>query len=306
MYNENRLNVSIIISTKNRPSDLITCMGSLNNQTYPLKELIIIDSGSPKLDIDKYKYDKLNIRYFSYVSSLTAARNMGISQSKGDIILFLDDDTILEKDYVCNIVQIFENYGSDVGCVCGDIVSDAIRSRAFSNSIKFPLVRKVRNFIFDIFFLTSWGNGRFQPSGFPTHPIGKNDIMNIECIQGANMAFRKEVLDKFKFDENLQGYCYMEDCDISYRVSREYRIIYTPYARLVHNVSPASRYSDYTKMKMAIQNHYYIFNKNFPQKLYNRFAFWTSVFGLFVICFIGMRKEGIKGLYEGLVTIKNR
>lgn len=310
MSDKNKFNVSVIIPTKNRYNDLITCMDSLNSQTYQVQELIIIDSGdqklNTKLNIDKCdKYYKLNIRYFNYVSSLTAARNMGILQSKGDIILFLDDDVVLDKNYIDNIIQIFENYGN-VGCVCGDIVSDAVRSRGLSRYIKYPLVRNVRNFIFDIFFLTSWGNGRFHPSGFPTHPIGKTDIMYIECVQGANMAFKREVLDKFKFDENLQGYCYMEDCDMSYRVSKEYRIIYTPCAKLVHNVSPASRYSDYAKMKMAIQNHYYIFNKNFPQKLYNRFAFWTSIFGLFVICFLGMRKEGLKGLYEGLIIIKNK
>lgn len=153
--------------------------------------------------------------------------------------------------------------------------------------------------------MTSWGDGKFHPSGFPTYPIGKKDIMYIECLPGANMAFRRDVLDKFKFDENLQGYCYMEDCDISYRVSREYKMIYTPYAKLVHNVSSTSRNSDYSKMKMAIQNHYYIFNKNFPQKFYNRFAFWTSVFGLFFICFLGIRKEGIKGLTEGLKIMFN-
>ena len=304
MSDKNRSSVSAVVSTKDRPEDLVRCIESLNKQTYPLQELVIIDSGGQsiqKLNVDRY--DKLNIRHFHYVSSLTAARNMGINESKGDIILFLDDDVVLDKDYVHNIIEIFENYGN-VGCVCGDIVSDTLRSTRFSKSIKYPLVRKARNFIFNIFFLTSWGDGKFHPSGFPTHPIGKTDIMYIECVQGANMAFRREVLDKFKFDENLQGYCYMEDCDISYRVSREYRIVYTPYAKLIHNVSPTSRYSDYSKMKMAIQSHYYIFHKNFPQKLYNRFAFWTSVFGMFVICFLGMRKEGIKGLYEGLTTIK--
>lgn len=305
MSKENKLNVSVIISTKNRPNDLVACMESLNRQTYPLKELIIIDSGSPRLDMDKYRYDNLNIRYFGYVSSLTAARNMGISKSEGDIVLFLDDDVILDNNYIKNIMYVFENYGN-VGCVCGDIVSDATRSNVLSKIVKFPLLRKVRNIIFDTFFLTSWGDGKFHPSGFPTHPIGKPHIMYIECVQGANMAFRKEVLDKFKFDENLQGYCYMEDCDMSYRVSKEYRIIYTPYAKLVHNVSPASRYSDYSKMKMAIQNHYYIFNKNFPQKLYNRFAFWMSICGMFVICILGMRKEGLKGLYEGLAIIKSK
>lgn len=301
--NVNDLNVSIIICTKDRPKDLIKCIDSLSSQTYPLYEIIIIDSGNTVFDI---KYDnKLRqntVKHMRHVCSLTQARNFGIDQSNGDIIIFLDDDVILDKDYVYNIARIFDN-NKDVGSVCGNIISDLVRSDKLSKLIEYSLVKKIRNFVFNILFLTSWGDGKFHPSGFPTFPIGKKEMMQIECMQGANMAFRREVLKKYRFDENLKGYSYMEDCDISYRVSREYKIIYSPDAKLIHNVSPTSRYSDYSKMKMAIQNHWYMFNKNFPKRIYNRFAFWTSIFGLFFICIISMRIEGVKGLYEGLLII---
>jgi len=130
--------------------------------------------------------------------------------------------------------------------------------------------------------------------------------MFIECLQGANMAFRTEVLDKIKFDENLQGYCPLEDCDISYRVAKQYKIIYTPYAKLIHNVSPVSRDSDRLRMKTYIEYHYYLFNKNFPHKFYNRFAFCMSILGLFVVYFLRFNQEGLRGLFSGLMSILSK
>jgi len=296
--------VSVIICTKNRPDDLMKCIDSLTVQTYPIHELVMIDSGDIELYdiINNYK-NKLNINYVRYKTSLTVARNKGIDKSRGDIILFLDDDVILNDKYVHNIVDVFKTYGNDIGAVTGNIVNEQLDTKTLPNLIKYSIIRKIRNLLFKIFFLRIFGTGRFQPSGFPTHPGGKKEVLFIECLAGANMAFRKEVLDKFKFDENLRGYCFMEDCDISYRVAQEYKIVYTPYAELIHNVSKASRDADFLRMKMLIENHHYLFKKNFPQKAYNKFAFWVSMFGLFFVSFSGMQKDEFKGLCSGLKSI---
>lgn len=298
-------NISIIICTKNRPDDIIKCIDSLIIQTVPISELIIIDSGDNRLSelIGNYK-DKLNIKHKRYKTGLTTARNMGIKESIGDIIIFLDDDVVLDKEYIYHIASIFKTFGEDVGAACGEITGNEYKSRALPGMIENESIQQIRNFVLDVFFLGPWGDGTFHRSGFPSHPINRRDTLFVECLQGANMAFRREVLNKFRFDENLQGYCFMEDCDISYRVSREYKIVYTPRAKLVHNTSVISRDSDDLRMKMLLENHYYLFKKNFPQKIYNKFAFWTSVFGLFFISFIGMRKYDVKGLYSGLKSIR--
>lgn len=298
---------SVIICTRNRVNDLMKCMDSLTIQTRPIFELIIIDSGDRVLDdvIGKYK-NSLSIKYIRCKSSLTAARNIGIKEGRGDLIVFLDDDVVLDREYIYNVTHVFETYGKEVGAVSGNIISDELRSRCFSSLIRYPVVRRSRNFVFKLFFLYGWGDGRFQPSGFPTHPIGKKDVRFIECLQGASMTFRKEVFENMRFDENLIGYCFMEDCDISYRVAQQYKIIYTPYAKLYHNVSPASRDSDHLRMKMLIENHHYLFNKNFPQRLYNRFTFWVSVIGLFFISFLELNKDEIRGLLSGFKTIMHK
>ena len=298
------ITASIIISTKNRPHDLIKCLDSLINQTYPILELIIIDAGDKELyDIINNFKELIDIKYIRCKTSLTAARNIGIQRSNGNVIIFLDDDVVLDNRFIYFIINVFEIYGNNVGAVCGNIVNDEIAGRGFSIFINNPILRRIRNSIFRLFFLYCWNDGKFQPSGMPTYPSRNKGISFIECLPGANMAFRKEVLDKIKFDEKLHGYCFMEDCDISYRVLKQYKIIYSPFAELYHNFSPASRDSDRLRMKMLIESHYYLFNKNFPHTFYNNLAFRVSSFGLFFISLIQLNFEEMKGLFIGLKTI---
>lgn len=142
-------------------------------------------------------------------------------------------------------------------------------------------------------------DGRFQYSGFSTHPYGFDSIVEVECVPGGLTAYRKEVFQDFKFDEFLQGYCYMEDVDFSYRESRKFRNVYTPYAKVIHNESPLSREKRYGNRKMLIMNHYYFFKKNHSQDFFHVTTFWWSVFGLFFIEIITLNYQGLRGLWEG-------
>jgi GT2 family glycosyltransferase len=105
----------------------------------------------------------------------------------------------------------------------------------------------------------------------------------------------------FEFDEALEGYCFMEDDDFSYRVAQKFKNVYTPYARVVHNESPAFRDKRYENRKMMIMNHYYLYKKNLPQDLLHKAAFWWSVAGLFLNEAITLHFSGARGLYDGLL-----
>ena len=158
------------------------------------------------------------------------------------------------------------------------------------------------------------GKGRFQASGFPT--VIKNgsakENINIEYLCGCNMAFRKDVITEFRFDENLNihGCCFGDDDEIAYRISRKYQNIYTPFAKLVHNMSPV-RANKYAKNRLMIMNHHYLFKRNLPQDFKHKFAFWWSVVGLVILETItgvmNRNSSGVRGLVSGMrVVLKSR
>ena len=118
------LSVSVIIPTYNRRKWLGEILASIALQTLPFNqfEVIVVDDGSSDTtsDIVQQVYP-FRLRYF-YQSNQgdAAARNLGAKQSQADILVFLDDDMILEKDFLANMVadpDVFANrliVGADI------------------------------------------------------------------------------------------------------------------------------------------------------------------------------------------------
>ena len=96
--------VSVIIPTYNRSELIIDAIQSIIKQTYRPIELLIVDDGSTdatKLVIDNAisqteQDDNLTIRYLCQAKKgAQAARNLGLIESRGQYIQFLDSDDVL-------------------------------------------------------------------------------------------------------------------------------------------------------------------------------------------------------------------
>lgn len=98
--------ISIIIPSYQRAETLIKILASVEMQTYPCKEVIVIDDNSRDEDATKLavqeckKHMVTNVLYLntglnSY--GLAKARNMGVCEAMGEMFLFMDDRYILEE-----------------------------------------------------------------------------------------------------------------------------------------------------------------------------------------------------------------
>ena len=93
--------VSVIMPTYGKPELLGRSIRSVQNQTYPEWELIIVDDNNPETEgrkqtetlMEQYAADK-RIRYIKHEHNMngSAARNTGIAAATGDYIAFLDSD----------------------------------------------------------------------------------------------------------------------------------------------------------------------------------------------------------------------
>lgn len=301
--------ISVIIPTKDRYKDVMQCIESVVTQSLIPDEIVIVDGSRDgrKLQskIEAFKRKGIRFLYIHTRPGLTYQRNVGINASSGDTIIFLDDDVILDRDYIRQIMHVFND---DVHKKVGGVTGNDMLKKT-KNSLAHFIAHYYKTF----FFLFTYSNGKFRLSGWPSLVSDKvKKAIPVECLAGCNMAFRREVFEDLRFDEKLHGYAFMEDCDIACRVSRKYQNIYTPFARLFHNVTPISRDKEYDRLKMEIENHYYLFKKNFPQDIKHKFAFVWSCVGLFiqqaftVIIKKSGGKEGMQGLMDGFQTIKRR
>ncbi|OGH05944.1 MAG: hypothetical protein A2W22_03380 [Candidatus Levybacteria bacterium RBG_16_35_11] len=104
--------VSIVIPTYNRKEMVERLINSIFANSYKNLEIIVIDDASPDdtLDYLKKKFAKnKKLKVIKNRKNLFTAgsRNVGIKNSKGELIFFIDDDNVLDKDTVKFLVEEF-------------------------------------------------------------------------------------------------------------------------------------------------------------------------------------------------------
>jgi glycosyltransferase involved in cell wall biosynthesis len=93
--------VSIVIPNYNCGEFISECLISAINQTYPNKEIIVIDDGSTDDSVHVLSIFKDQIHLIQTTNrGAAAARNLGISMAKGEFIAFLDSDDSWELDKI--------------------------------------------------------------------------------------------------------------------------------------------------------------------------------------------------------------
>ncbi|MBQ3325653.1 glycosyltransferase family 2 protein [Candidatus Saccharibacteria bacterium] len=106
--------ISIIVPVYNVLPYLEQCFDSLIHQNYPNLEFIIIDDGSTDgsgvFCDEKAKTDARIIVIHQENKGLSAARNRGLAEAKGEYITFLDSDDWLEYDAVHYLYSLISKY----------------------------------------------------------------------------------------------------------------------------------------------------------------------------------------------------
>ena len=102
--------VSIIVCTYNRKRLLNDCLSSILRIDYPKSkyEVIVIDGGSTD-DTLELQLQFEEIRFFTErTGGLANARNKGAELAKGDIVVYTDDDCIVDSQWIKNLTLGFQ------------------------------------------------------------------------------------------------------------------------------------------------------------------------------------------------------
>lgn len=114
--------VSIIIPFYNAEKYLISCINNINSQTYKNIEVIFINDGSNDNSLNILLNSNYN--FFKVISQskkgVSAARNLGIRNSNGKYIAFIDVDDCINDNYIEKFVDIMETNNVNVA-ICNYI-----------------------------------------------------------------------------------------------------------------------------------------------------------------------------------------
>tara|TARA_R110002020_G_scaffold172125_4_gene362343 strand:- start:7765 stop:8592 length:828 start_codon:yes stop_codon:yes gene_type:complete len=105
------LKVSIVIPCYNDADFIEHSIRSAHDQTYSNKEIIVVDDGSNSTTKNKLKTLKplIDVLITQENKGQSTARNIGISNAKGEYILILDSDDYFEPSFSEKAVGILEN-----------------------------------------------------------------------------------------------------------------------------------------------------------------------------------------------------
>lgn len=293
------MKISVIICTRNRFGDFTKTLPSIVAQTRLPDELIVVDSSDEK-KLEGYLGSAnlpFPVRYFRTQPGLTLQRNHGIRECVNDLIFFFDDDVDLDKNYLVEVEKVFlSDANHKIGAVGGKIVEQSSpTTRLRLEQFTFYVLRL-------IFGVVGIRNGKFYPSGMPSHPHKNQPSGFIECLSGCCMAFRREVFEKAKFDEALAHYGLMEDVDISKQtLDAGYKIYYQTSAILIHNESPMNRLKVQQWAEMSVVNYDYLFRKSWAQEKWRWLFYYWALIGLFAVNFHSLK--GLTGTFNGVKKV---
>ena len=106
------MDISVVITTCNRPAFLKEALEGIAAQTYKPKEVIVVNDCSEisyESALDAIK--KVNGKHILLKerSGANRARNIGIEECSGEIIAFLDDDDIWLPNYLSEISEQYQS-----------------------------------------------------------------------------------------------------------------------------------------------------------------------------------------------------
>src|SRR5436190_1079119 len=111
---KNKPSVSIIIANYNGEKYLATCLLSVLRSSYSEREILVIDDGSTDKSIailEKFSKGNVQVKLLRNKKNIGAAasRNKAVSFAKGDIIVFLDNDTEVDKDWLVEMIKVLSS-----------------------------------------------------------------------------------------------------------------------------------------------------------------------------------------------------
>jgi GT2 family glycosyltransferase len=223
--------LTVAICTKDRPENLARCLESLvklqtphEAEGSPCFEILVIDNAPSDEQTKELVASLSTVRYVREPKpGLDFARNRGLEEATGDLLAFLDDDVVVDRQWLDGLMEAWAE-NPDAAAFTGLVLPYELATEA---QILFEERGGFRRGFEKIRY------GQILP-GNPLHPCGAG-IFGAGC----NMAFRREILLKLGgFDEALDTGAPLPgggDLDIFYRVIRAgYPLVYEPQYMVFH------------------------------------------------------------------------
>lgn len=265
----------------------------LNNLLFSLKksislsQVIIVDNASEdgSANLIKEKYPEVRLIENETNKGFAYAVNQAIKLVETEYVFLLNNDTIIEKDTIINLIKTIT--------ISEDIFSVSSKMIQYHN-------KELLDDVGDEYTLLGWSKRRGY--GQNVSKYSADEEVFSACAGAA--LYRMSIFSEIGlFDENFESY--VEDMDLSFRARLHgYKSYYSANALVYHygSATTGSRYNKF-KVKISARNNIFLIYKNMPlwMKLFNGLFIASGILIKYLFfCRKNLGKEYCEGIKEGL------
>lgn len=251
MSNENKTRPLVSIITVNYNQSDVTCdlLESLRNITYPKIEIIVVDNASPSDNPDtiKEKYPEVELIKSKENLGFAGGNNLGVKASKGDYLMFINNDTEVPVDFIEPLVDLLEK-DETIG-----MVSPKIKFHWDPTIVQYAGFTKMNPYT-----IRNEGIGYYKKDG------AQFDILReTESIHGAAMMVPRRVIKDAGMMTEVY-FLYYEEHDWAEMIKRAgYKIYYQPTSYILHKESVSTGKDSPLKTYYITRNRLVFARRNF-------------------------------------------
>ncbi|MFH0802162.1 MAG: glycosyltransferase [bacterium] len=230
--------ISVVIPTYNRAESLRVVLPSLARQTLSPDRYEILLSDSNSNDATESVLAELSIPNLRILKrhneGRSGARNYGIEEARGDIVLFTDADIIADERLIEEHLNFHRQFPGDAVVGCEVQVNT----------------------------LEEYEEARAHPEGRRhLHPGSRKTLPWLYFLTGNASAPKKTLLEAGMFDENFTGYGH-EDLELGYRLIKKGLSIHYNPAAVNYHWHPVGFEERCQKMRLAGRSTVRFYNKH--------------------------------------------
>ena len=259
--------ISIIVLNYNAGELLLNCINSLKKSTYQNIEILVVDNISSDDSHTKCKKQFPDIKLIQNRKNLgyCGGNNVGIKEAKGEFIVILNPDTIVEENWLDEMFNAFNEFG------------DGLYQPKIISLNESDIIQSTGNMIH------AFGFGFARDKGKKIIEK-KEEIEKIGYASGTCLFTTKKVLEKVGLlDEFL--FLYHDDLDLGWRAAQiGINSYYVPKSKIFHAESYSLKWSA-KKFYWLERNRKYCLKTHYSKDTYKKMSFSLMLVDLFVWIF---------------------
>jgi GT2 family glycosyltransferase len=251
-------------------------------------EVIVVDNASDDGSIEAIEKQFPTVVIIRNTENLgfSKANNIGIRESKGDYVLLLNSDTIVEQQTLKGAMAFIKDHKHIGALGCKVLLPSGKLDPACKRSFPTPLNGLYHSLNLDTAFPENIHFGAYNLTY-----VDENKTYSIDCIMGAFMLVPRFVIDQVgMLDEDY--FMYGEDIDWCYRIKKAgYQVMYYPEIRIFHHKKASGIGKKNPKVIAAFYDSMIIFYNKHYQDQYNKFIRWCVITGTTIMKKMALAKN---------------